>query len=126
MLKVRGTEGGECDPVSNAGVAVESIEEDCASLLYALCRALCDSVSLLKNCFLARSWRRPPGYEDPSVLASETVCMFFHSALSRFFWSSMIPRSFPETRSITRQDLKSSMQQKFSHYRSYLKTGILT
>ena len=55
MLKVRGTEGGECDLVSNAGVAVESIEEDCASLLYALCRALCDSVSLLKNCFLARS-----------------------------------------------------------------------
>ena len=67
MLKVRGTEGGECDMVSNAGVAVESIEEDCASLLYALCRALCDSVSLLKNCFLARSWRRPPGYEVQPV-----------------------------------------------------------
>ncbi|KAG0587939.1 hypothetical protein KC19_2G203000 [Ceratodon purpureus] len=54
-------------------VAVESIEEDIVSVLYPLGRVLCDSITLLKNCLLARSSRRPPGYEDPSVLASETV-----------------------------------------------------
>jgi len=43
------------------------------SLLVPLYAVLCDSVTLLTNCFLAKSWRRPPGYEDPSVLASETA-----------------------------------------------------
>lgn len=43
------------------------------SLLDPLYAVLCGSVTLLTNCFLAKSWRRPPGYEDPSVLASETA-----------------------------------------------------
>ncbi|KAG0627074.1 hypothetical protein M758_2G171800 [Ceratodon purpureus] len=58
---------------SASWVVVESIEEDIVSVLYPLGRVLCDSITLLKNCFLARSSRSPPGYEDPSVLASETV-----------------------------------------------------
>ena len=74
---------GEAGLVSNAGEMVDSMEEDFVSVLYPLCRVFCDSITLLKSCFLARSWRRPPGYEDPSVLASETVCMFFHYAI---FW----------------------------------------
>ena len=100
MWKIFGTNEGECDGlVSNAGVAVESIEEDIVSVLYPLGRVLCDSITLLKNCLLARSSRRPPGYEDPSVLASETVCMFFHSSFC-IVWRSMF-----------------SSKQEFSHYR---------
>lgn len=56
-----------------SGAALESMEEDLVTVLLPLGRALCHSITLLKNCFLARSWRRPPGYEHPSVLASETV-----------------------------------------------------
>jgi serine/threonine-protein phosphatase 2B regulatory subunit len=52
---------------------VGSIEEELASLLGPLYAVLCGSVTLLTSCLLARSWKRPPGYEDPCVLASETA-----------------------------------------------------
>ncbi|XP_073390170.1 calcineurin B-like protein 4 isoform X1 [Physcomitrium patens] len=55
------------------GAAVGSVEEELLSILCPLCRALGNCFGPLTKCFLASSWRRPPGYEDPSVLAKETV-----------------------------------------------------
>lgn len=52
---------------------VGSIEEELLLLLDPLCRALCSIGALFSSCLLAKSWRRPPGYEDPSTLANETV-----------------------------------------------------
>lgn len=52
---------------------VGSIEEELVWLLNPLWVTLCGSVALLTSCFLGRSSRRPPGYEDTSILANETV-----------------------------------------------------
>lgn len=65
------TDGSVCC----AGTVVGSIEEELVWLLNPLWVTLCGSVALLTSCFLGRSSRRPPGYEDTSILANETVCM---------------------------------------------------
>lgn len=100
------TEARELGLIWHAGAALESMEEDLVTVLLPLGRALCHSITLLKNCFLARSWRRPPGYEHPSVLASETVCMFFHSVVFCLVSSDMFPSSFVGTRLSFQHELK--------------------
>jgi hypothetical protein len=56
------------------GAAVASLEEDLMSLILPLLVALNDVVSLLKSCLLATSFKKPPGYENPVLLANETAC----------------------------------------------------
>jgi len=52
---------------------VASLEEDLMSLILPLLVALNDVVSLLKSCLLATSFKKPPGYENPVLLANETA-----------------------------------------------------
>lgn len=79
------------------GAAVVSLEEDLMSLILPLLVALNDVVSILKSCLLATSFKKPPGYENPVLLANETACKSPYISLTKLcsclVWSIILIHS---------------------------------